>query len=217
MSSSFVNIGNNNDDVVQQLDVTSLPGSVPHHPGGIVVIVNDVECGYDDGFVVECDEAEIVKGSPTPSNDDGISMNFSISSMGESGDASAGGGGVFVTESSAVLPIYNHNKYVNSRRTLSRSSLSNSIGGGSSVSIGIGGNDGDKNNNSGSGTSNIVSLGAGDSRASLISLGKHKIRKDETWISILSQVGVPFLIAGLGMVGAGLLLDYVMVCPCIRI
>jgi len=45
-----------------------------------------------------------------------------------------------------------------------------------------------------------------DSRESLIP-DDHK----ETWLTILGQVCIPFLIAGLGMVGAGIILDHVQV------
>ena len=47
-----------------------------------------------------------------------------------------------------------------------------------------------------------------DSRESLIP-EEHK----ERWYTILAQVCIPFLIAGLGMVGAGLILDVVKVTP----
>ena len=45
-----------------------------------------------------------------------------------------------------------------------------------------------------------------DSRESLIP-DEHK----ETWLTILGQVCIPFIIAGLGMVGAGLILEHVQV------
>jgi hypothetical protein len=60
-----------------------------------------------------------------------------------------------------------------------------------------------------------VSAGGDDNdnsiESSLIPIDNAKARpKHERWYHILSQVGPHFLIAGLGMVGAGLLLDNVM-------
>ncbi|XP_035706175.1 solute carrier family 41 member 1 isoform X2 [Folsomia candida] len=187
------------------LDVSALPGYVtqPHQRRTSVGIVVVDVC--NEPFVVESDDTEIVQDSPTPSCDDGISMNFSISSMGDEGRGTHGG--VFVTESSASLPIYECNNSSPDPRSVSRSSVSLAT---SSICAGGGG---DEKDPSRFGTPIHPSLGAGDSRASLISLGKRPVRKDETWISILSQIGLPFLIAGLGMVGAGLLLDYVMTWP----
>lgn len=40
-------------------------------------------------------------------------------------------------------------------------------------------------------------------------------RKEETVCSILMQVAIPFVIAGFGMMAAGLLLDTVQVCVCV--
>lgn len=60
------------------------------------------------------------------------------------------------------------------------------------------------------------SLGSAESRSSLISGGKggHGLPglKPESWHNILRDITIPFFVAGLGMVGAGLLLDYVQVC-----
>jgi len=157
-------------------------------------------------FVIECDDPDIVKDSAFPSSgeDDGISMNFSLGSMEE------GGGGIFMTESSGVIPDHGSSMYpgkLDKCGSISRGSLSNSIIG---SSIG----DGNDKDNASVVTSSIIhsNLSGGDSRASLISLGKPiTIRKNERWFHILSQIGIPFLIAGLGMVGAGILLDHVMV------
>lgn len=202
-----------NNDVGVGLDVTNLaiPGSlvVAHRRISSPAVVVDV---CNEEFVVECDDTEMIKESPSPSCDDGISMNFSISSLGEG--VGLGSGGIFVTDSSASLPIYDCGDGLDAEKSKARSSFSNSVVGSGQI-LGVGGGGGGGKDFS----PNIIhqSLGAGDSRASLISLGNgKKVRKDETWIAILSQIGLPFLIAGLGMVGAGLLLDYVMVCVWIR-
>lgn len=50
-----------------------------------------------------------------------------------------------------------------------------------------------------------------DQGASLIQSGELQV-ETETSLAILMQVMLPFLVAGLGMVGAGLVLDLVQVC-----
>lgn len=59
------------------------------------------------------------------------------------------------------------------------------------------------------------SLGSAESRSSLISGGKGGLGfpglNPESWLNILRDITIPFFVAGMGMVGAGLLLDYVQV------
>ncbi|ODM93143.1 Solute carrier family 41 member 2 [Orchesella cincta] len=58
---------------------------------------------------------------------------------------------------------------------------------------------------------NIGAIGPGNavSRASLVSRGKWRLTP-EPWYKILRDISFPFMVAGLGMVGAGLLLDLVL-------
>jgi hypothetical protein len=161
----------------------------------------------DEAFVIDCDDIEIITDSAIHScaEDDGISMNYSLDSI-ERGV----GGGIFMTESSRGLPITGDRIYgkMDKSNSLSRGSLSNASYAGAAVSAG----GGDDKDNSSAITIVHPSIAGGDSRSSLISIDKAKARpKHERWYHILSQVGPPFLIAGLGMVGAGLLLDKVMV------
>jgi len=117
--------------------------------------------------------------------DDEISMCSSAADNTFRSDAK---NGIFMTDSSSSLPTFNN---------ISKSK--ESLDGGISFSIG------------GANSNDPTALSGGSSRLSLIHVETLKKLRKERWYHILSQVGPPFFIAGLGMVGAGLLLDMVMV------
>jgi solute carrier family 41 len=80
------------------------------------------------------------------------------------------------------------------------------VSGGDGVGGGGGGGGGDGDGEGGSET--LDTSTSSNNRAHKMSIS-HMIHFDERWYTILAQVIIPFLIAGLGMVGAGVVLDIV--------
>lgn len=137
-------------------------------------------------------------------------INYTKADKDKGGSIGGGTGGIFMTSQSGkpVPDIENfHERYIR------KNSLANSIIGGNNL-----GASGEKG--SCKSVSSIMippsSLGSAESRSSLISgggKGGHGLPglNPEPWYHIIRDITIPFFIAGLGMVGAGLLLDYVMV------
>lgn len=94
----------------------------------------------------------------------------------------------------------------NDKETIEFDNGAMEVSGGDGVGGSGGGGGGDGDGEGGSETLDTSS--SSNNRAHKMSIS-HMIHFDERWYTILAQVIIPFLIAGLGMVGAGVVLDIV--------